>query len=106
MRGRLRQASRMKLGSKRVAIVGAGPAGLACARFLREKGHVPIVLEASSCVGGVWGREPINRVVYPSLRTNIPTCVMQSKDLPFEDGLPSFVDKGKRSVLHVFASLY
>jgi len=35
-----------------VVVVGAGLAGLACARALRGRGHEPLVLEASDGVGG------------------------------------------------------
>lgn len=38
---------------KRVAIVGAGPAGLACARDLRCRGHAVTVFEAKSQPGGL-----------------------------------------------------
>jgi NADPH-dependent glutamate synthase beta subunit-like oxidoreductase len=43
--------------SKRVAIVGSGPAGLACAYFLALLGHRPTVFEAKDEPGGVmrWG---------------------------------------------------
>ena len=38
---------------KRVAIVGAGPAGLSCARDLRRRGHAVTVFEAKSQPGGL-----------------------------------------------------
>ena len=38
---------------KRVAIIGAGPAGLACARDLRRCGHAVTVFEAKSQPGGL-----------------------------------------------------
>src|SRR5436190_11988586 len=38
---------------KRVAIIGAGPAGLACARDLRRQGHAVTVLEAKPQPGGL-----------------------------------------------------
>jgi glutamate synthase (NADPH/NADH) small chain len=38
---------------KRVAIVGAGPAGLACAHALAERGHAAIVFEARQKSGGL-----------------------------------------------------
>jgi len=38
---------------KRVAVVGAGPAGLACARDLRRRGHAVTVFEAKSQPGGL-----------------------------------------------------
>ncbi len=36
----------------RVAIAGAGLAGLACAKYLADAGHIPIVIERSDVVGG------------------------------------------------------
>ncbi|HJS43892.1 MAG TPA: NAD(P)-dependent oxidoreductase [Gemmatimonadales bacterium] len=38
---------------KRVAVIGAGPAGLACARDLRRRGHAVTVLEAKAQPGGL-----------------------------------------------------
>jgi len=37
---------------RRVAVVGGGPAGLACAIRLLEKGHFVTLLEQSECLGG------------------------------------------------------
>jgi 2,4-dienoyl-CoA reductase (NADPH2) len=37
---------------KRFAVVGAGPAGLACATVLAERGHTVDLFEASSIIGG------------------------------------------------------
>lgn len=38
---------------KRVAIVGAGPAGLTCAHELRKRGHAVVVFEARPIAGGL-----------------------------------------------------
>jgi glutamate synthase (NADPH/NADH) small chain len=38
---------------KRVAVVGAGPAGLSCAHELRKKGHAVVVFEARDVLGGL-----------------------------------------------------
>ncbi|RYG32607.1 MAG: FAD-binding protein, partial [Burkholderiales bacterium] len=38
---------------KRVAIVGSGPAGLACAQQLARAGHAPTVFEKSDRIGGL-----------------------------------------------------
>jgi 15-cis-phytoene desaturase len=36
----------------RVAIAGAGLAGLSCAKYLTDLGHTPIVLERQDVLGG------------------------------------------------------
>merc|ERR1719253_365318 len=38
--------------SKKVAIIGGGLSGLACAKYLSDAGHTPIVLEARDVLGG------------------------------------------------------
>lgn len=39
-------------GPKKVAIIGGGLSGLACARYLVDAGHTPLVLEARDVLGG------------------------------------------------------
>ncbi|HEY9706816.1 MAG TPA: FAD-dependent oxidoreductase, partial [Oculatellaceae cyanobacterium] len=36
----------------RVAIAGAGLAGLSCAKYLTDAGHTPIILERQDVLGG------------------------------------------------------
>ena len=36
----------------RVVIAGAGLAGLSCAKYLVDNGHIPVVLEARDVLGG------------------------------------------------------
>jgi len=36
----------------RVVIAGAGLAGLSCAKYLVDNGHIPILLEARDVLGG------------------------------------------------------
>lgn len=76
---------------KAVAVIGAGPSGLAAARFLSEFGHCPVVFEAGSDVGGIWAAQPTNSVVYRNLVTNLPTALMRSFDLDFPQNLSSFI---------------
>ena len=79
--------------SRRVAIIGGGSAGVISARFLKKAGHVPHIFEAGKTFGGVWSTDPTNPVVYKNLKTNLPTVVMQSPDLDFPSGMPSYVTK-------------
>ena len=36
----------------RILIAGAGLAGLSCAKYLVDHGHIPIVIEARNVLGG------------------------------------------------------
>jgi NADH-quinone oxidoreductase subunit F len=38
---------------RKIAIIGAGPAGLSCAYFLARMGYKPTVFEAENCAGGM-----------------------------------------------------
>ena len=53
---------------KRVAVVGSGPAGLACAQQLARAGHSPTVFEKSDRIGGL-------------LRYGIPDFKMEKKHI-------------------------
>ncbi|XVE65040.1 hypothetical protein DITRI_Ditri07aG0150100 [Diplodiscus trichospermus] len=83
---------------RRVAVVGAGAAGLVAARELHREGHSVVVFERASEVGGTWvytprvetdplGVDPNRPIVhtslYSSLRTNLPREVMGFRDFPF-----------------------
>ncbi|KAL6645367.1 hypothetical protein ACP70R_016975 [Stipagrostis hirtigluma subsp. patula] len=81
----------------RVAVIGAGAAGLAAARELRREGHGPVVFERASCVGGTWVYDPdapadslaagaTHSSLYASLRTNLPREAMGFLDFPFAAG--------------------
>ncbi len=46
----------MSVATERVTVVGAGPAGLAVAACLAERGVTALLLEASAQVGATWRR--------------------------------------------------
>ena len=82
----------------RVAVIGAGAAGLVSAHEILRAGFEVCVFEASPQVGGIWcytpetdddlsGRNPGESVwssVYSSLRTNLPRDVMAFMDYTFD----------------------
>ncbi len=82
------------IGELRVAVIGAGAAGLATARELLEGGHQPVVFERSDHVGGVWVYEhrvgPASGSMYANLRTNLPRRLMSFRGVPFEGGGTEF----------------
>ena len=83
----------------RVAVIGAGAAGLAAARQMTVEGLEPVVFEAEARLGGTWvyteelesdplSREPDRRRVhtsmYAGLRTNLPRDLMAFREFPFD----------------------
>jgi len=82
----------------KAAVIGAGAAGLVCARELVRQGIDVTVYEQSNQVGGVWvydagsddditGVDPRHRVhssLYDSLRTNLPRDLMAFSDYTFD----------------------
>ncbi|KAL0416184.1 UNVERIFIED_CONTAM: Flavin-containing monooxygenase FMO GS-OX-like 9 [Sesamum latifolium] len=84
--------------SKKVCVIGAGPAGLVAARELRQEGHSAVVLEQSHDVGGQWLYDPkveeenplgkdrflkVHSSIYASLRLTSPREIMGFTDFPF-----------------------
>lgn len=71
-----------------VAVIGAGVAGLACAKSALEYGLEPTVFERANEPGGLWRAG--SGFVWPTLTTNISrfTCVFS--DHPWPEGTPDF----------------
>ncbi len=84
--------------SRRIAVIGAGAAGLVTARELLRAGLQPTVFETDHDVGGIWRytadteTDPLGQSgthihgsLYASLRTNLPHDLMAFADFPFEE---------------------
>ena len=50
----LKRAKQFQSNGRRVAIIGAGPAGLVSAKTMKESGFDVTVYEIGSVVGGTW----------------------------------------------------
>lgn len=57
----------------RVAIVGAGTSGMACAAELIKHGIRPVLIERTAAAGGVWGPLPHLAVYHPLTQNTSPT---------------------------------
>lgn len=53
----------------KVAIIGAGPAGLSAARWLVREGFDPILIEQGDTLGGQWSGDPRYSGIWPSMHT-------------------------------------
>ncbi|XP_061166322.1 uncharacterized protein LOC133175230 [Saccostrea echinata] len=88
---------------KRVAVIGAGAAGLCSVRHLSASPDLfsVVCFELSSTIGGTWnytdntGKDknglPIQSSMYKNLRTNLPKEVMAFPNFPFQASLPSYI---------------
>src|SRR5262249_50393306 len=70
----------------RAAVIGAGPAGLAVARYLKTEGFEPVVFERASRVGGQWSGDSRFSAVWPSMRTNTSRIMTAFSDLAYPLG--------------------
>lgn len=73
-----------------VAIVGAGPGGLAAARWLRSQGLRPEMFESHSDIGGQWNLSNPNSGVWPQMRTRTDLCATHCSDLDCPEGTAIF----------------
>ncbi len=69
----------------KVAIIGAGAAGLVTARVLQREGIEPIIFEKEAQATGVWNyqRNSGSRPMYSGLRTNLPRELMAFREFPW-----------------------
>jgi cation diffusion facilitator CzcD-associated flavoprotein CzcO len=75
---------------ERVAIIGAGPAGLAAARYLKSEGFEPTLFERASRAGGQWSGDATYTSVWQALHTNTSRILTSFSDLSFDAGTPVY----------------
>jgi cation diffusion facilitator CzcD-associated flavoprotein CzcO len=72
----------------RVAVIGAGVAGLATAKVLTQAGHEAVVYDKAPDVGGVWSRGRR----YPGVTTQSPKAQYSLSDFPMPADYPEWPD--------------
>ncbi|NMF85955.1 FAD-dependent oxidoreductase [Nodosilinea sp. P-1105] len=71
---------------QRVAVIGAGVAGLVSAKVLKQDGFDVTVFEKASTMGGVWAKSR----AYPGLRTNNPRETYAFSDFDYPETADEF----------------
>jgi dimethylaniline monooxygenase (N-oxide forming) len=66
----------------RLAIVGAGPSGLAAAKHALEAGSEVTIFEAGDELGGQWNSTAAHSGVWPGMRTNTSRAMTAFSDFP------------------------
>ncbi len=69
----------------RVAVIGAGPAGLVTARWLAQYGMAPTLYDQGDRVGGQW-RPGADGGVWPGMRTNTSRVLTAFSDADYPEG--------------------
>ena len=73
----------MRLGEgARIAVIGAGPSGLAAAKHALEAGFDVAVFEADDALGGQWQTTAAHSGVWPGMRTNTSRAMTAFSDFP------------------------
>ncbi|MEQ8585950.1 MAG: NAD(P)-binding domain-containing protein [Thalassobaculaceae bacterium] len=86
-----------------IAIIGAGPSGLAATRWLKAKGLDPVVLEAGDDLGGQWNPHGPHTATWPGMRTNTSRVMTAFSDLDHPEGTPVYPT---REQMHAYLLAY
>jgi cation diffusion facilitator CzcD-associated flavoprotein CzcO len=90
-----------------VAVIGAGPAGLAAARFLKSEGLAPTIFERGEAIGGQWSGDPACSAAWPELHTNTSRALTVFSDLPHAPDTPLYPSfRHMRDYLRRYAEMF
>lgn len=79
--------------ARRIAVIGAGAAGLCAAKHLMQKGFDVTIFERSDRIGGLWVYdEEGSTAAYASLHCNSEARVTAYRDFPFPEDGPLYPD--------------
>ena len=95
--------------TQRVAVIGAGAAGLCAAKYLLARGVEVVVFELGSCIGGLWAYNNDSGLgpAYRSLHLNSEARVTAYKDFPFPVDGPLYPDHFEvRRYLEAYAAKF
>lgn len=73
-----------------MAVIGGGPAGLATAKHLLERGFEPLVLERADDLGGHWNRRSPHSAAWRGMRATTSKTTTAFSDLPPAREMPMF----------------
>lgn len=103
------QVAQVGRATQRVAVIGAGAAGLCTAKYLLARGVEVVVYELGSCIGGLWAYENDSGLgpAYLSLHLNSEARITEYKDFPFPEGGPLYPDHAEvRRYLEAYAERF
>jgi cation diffusion facilitator CzcD-associated flavoprotein CzcO len=81
--------------SARIAVIGGGPAGIATAKELIERGFAVTVLEASDDLGGQWSAGAAHSGIWPGMRANTSGPMTRFSQRPTPASWPLFPTAGQ-----------
>lgn len=67
---------------KRVAIIGAGPAGLVSAKYALEYGLFPVIFDRKHVAGGLWTD---GTAIWDQMHTNVSKFSVSFSDYPWPE---------------------
>jgi len=75
---------------RRVAVLGAGPAGITCSRWLKQYGFEPVIYEAAASLGGQWNSSSATSGTWTGMRTNTSRVLSAFSDFDHPPGTPVY----------------